>query len=154
MFNVFFLYNNHYFNKKKYISFRFFKILKTLPLYPPSEETKISKNMNFTLKSLREIDNEIIQTYVESPKLHKDNIDLVYKTLLEIEDITCMSEYPPLAQEDVILNATSIQGQYWIQVRFFQNLFVIFKSYLKLYFSYKTVLTLMILLRPIWMKWF
>ena len=51
-------------------------------------------------------------------KLHEDNIDLVYKMLVEMEDITCMSDYPPLVQKNVILTPSDVKREYWISVNF------------------------------------
>ncbi|XP_065368664.1 putative helicase mov-10-B.1 [Calliphora vicina] len=92
----------------------FFKILNTLPYYPPSEEIKLAKNSNFTAKSLQENNTEMIKTFITDSKLHKYNIESVYKMMLEIEDVTDMSEYPPLAQKDVVLNCTGMAREYWI----------------------------------------
>ncbi|KAI8122215.1 hypothetical protein FF38_02175 [Lucilia cuprina] len=101
-------------NKQK---LTFFKILKTLPWYPPSEEIKLAKDVNFTAKSLQENHPEVIKTFIKDSKLHQDNIHTVYKMMLEIEDITSMSEYPPLAQKDVILNCTGMAREYWISLK-------------------------------------
>lgn len=87
-----------------------------MPLYPPSEGIKIALNLNFSAKSLHENHNEIIKTFITDSKLHQDNIHLVLKMLVEIEDITCMAEYPPLVQKDVILNCTGMAREYWINV--------------------------------------
>ncbi|KAM7346087.1 mov10 RISC complex RNA helicase [Cochliomyia hominivorax] len=101
--------------RKQKISF--LKILKTLPLYPPSEEMKLAKMLNFSAKSLQENHTETIKTFMKDLKLHKDNIHSVFKMMVEIEDITCMSEYPPLAQKDVILNCTGMAREYWISLK-------------------------------------
>ncbi|TMW44595.1 hypothetical protein DOY81_010325 [Sarcophaga bullata] len=80
--------------RRKFVRSRF-EVLWPLSLYPPSEEIKIAKELSFTKRSLYENHTEVIKTFMSDSKIHEDNIHLVYKMLVEMEDITCMSEYPP-----------------------------------------------------------
>lgn len=75
---------------------------------------KISNKQNFSLPSL--CDSDIIKKYVGNRRLNKENIRGVFNTLLEIEDLTNMSDYPALAQKDVTLRWTE-KRKYWIPVR-------------------------------------
>lgn len=79
---------------------------------------KLAKDLNFSAKSLQANHTDVIKTFLTDSKLHKDNIHDVYKMMLEIEDITTMSEYPPLFQKDVVLNCTGMAREYWINVGF------------------------------------
>lgn len=74
---------------------------------------KVSNKQNFSLASL--CDNEIIKKYVRNFRLNRENMESVYRTLLEIEDITEMSDYPELAQKDVVIKWTE-RRRYCIQV--------------------------------------
>ncbi|XP_075170014.1 mov10 RISC complex RNA helicase [Haematobia irritans] len=78
---------------------KFFVTKKHLSSYPPSERMKISNKQNFSYPSL--CDNEVMKKYIWNSRLTKDNIQEVFRTILEIEDITVMSDYPALAQKDI-----------------------------------------------------
>lgn len=95
------------------MSYRYFQTLTPLSFYPPSERMKVSNRQNFSLASL--CDNEIIKKYVRNFRLNRENMESVYHTLLEIEDITEMSDYPELAQKDVVIKWTE-RRRYCIQV--------------------------------------
>ncbi|XP_073845219.1 mov10 RISC complex RNA helicase [Musca autumnalis] len=96
----------------------YFRTKYYLPSYPPSERMKISNKQNFSLASL--CDSDIIKKYIGNRRLDKENIKGVFNTLLEIEDLTDISDYPALAQKDVTLKWTE-KRKYWMHMPTISN---------------------------------
>ncbi|KAL9921358.1 mov10 RISC complex RNA helicase isoform 1-T2 [Glossina fuscipes fuscipes] len=84
---------------------RKFTVLYPLSFYPPSTAMKSSLDQNFSVTSLK-TSSPVMSAYLEDYYLHSENIHIIFRYLLEIEDLTVMSQYPALQQKDVIIHST------------------------------------------------
>uniref|UniRef100_A0A1B0B4F2 Uncharacterized protein n=1 Tax=Glossina palpalis gambiensis TaxID=67801 RepID=A0A1B0B4F2_9MUSC len=92
-------------NSKDKKIIRKFTVLYPLSFYPPSTAMKSSLDQNFSVTSLK-TSSPVMSAYLEHYYLHSENIHIIFRYLLEIEDLTVMSQYPALQQKDVIIHST------------------------------------------------
>uniref|UniRef100_A0A1A9UGY6 Uncharacterized protein n=1 Tax=Glossina austeni TaxID=7395 RepID=A0A1A9UGY6_GLOAU len=83
---------------------RKFTVIYPLSFYPPSEAMKSSRDQNFSETALK-TSSPIMSAYLENYYLHSENIHIIFRYLLEIEDLTVMSQYVGLQQKDVIIDS-------------------------------------------------
>uniref|UniRef100_A0A1A9WWS9 Uncharacterized protein n=1 Tax=Glossina brevipalpis TaxID=37001 RepID=A0A1A9WWS9_9MUSC len=93
---------------------RTFKVIYPLSLYQPSEDMKAAQTQQFSLNSLK-ANNNVMSAYLENSELHSENVHIIFRQLLEIEDLTTLCPYSALQQKGVTLHFSG-DREYWAKL--------------------------------------